>query len=517
MPMRDGAGLSAHTSLKLLGLILLLGIAARFYQIGGPFSDWHQYRQFDTAAIARNFAENSLNIFYPQVDWRGSSRGYVEVEFQAFTFMVALLYRLFGVHEWLARILNLLFYAGTAILLFRLTAAVFHRRAALFAAGLYSFLPLSYTVSRNFQPDTFMVFCTLAGIYYFWRWTEEAQWKWLVLSWIGLALAVLIKPFCLYAGVPLLYLCWRKFGWRFLARPALWIYAILVMLPMAAWFLHAFQLWKVYGNTFGIFGGRIKGMYLGGDTPSTATLLRNLGWRLLWEIATPPGLLLLMAGLCVRPPSRNYVFHWWALGFLATIPMVPAGHAGHNYYQLPLVLIAAPIMAYGLVWLIDRYRLSWKTVAAVCAAILLCCAWGIRPMVASGPELRERTAFGRRVAQLVPSQALIVFSYPQDYKPSWYSHRTPDGDLIAGDPTDFYTSRRKGWSLFGWQTTPEMLQKLEKYHAQYFATFFPKYIYQESPELRSFLQTQAAPVEVTGRWLIYRLPAPDSAATAGRF
>jgi 4-amino-4-deoxy-L-arabinose transferase-like glycosyltransferase len=501
---------------KLLWVIILLGIAVRLYRIDGPFPDWHYYRQFDTAAIARNFSEHSLNILYPQVDWGGNSRGYVEVEFQVFTFMVAVLYRVFGVHESLGRILNLFFYAGTALLLYRLARDVYGRRTALFAVGFYAFLPLSYSVSHNFQPDTFMVLCTLAGIYYFFRWTEDMQWKWLAISFAGLAIAVLIKPFCLYAGVPLIYLCHRKFAWRFLAKPVLWAYALLIVLPMVAWYIHAYHLWTIYGNTFGIFGGRVKGVYLGGDVATVGTLLHNLGWRLVWEIATPVGLLLLLAGLFVRPPSGNYVFHWWALGFLATIPAIPSGHSGHNYYQLPLVLIVAPAMAYGLVRLIDRGTLSWRMAGAVCGLFLAFCAWGIWPMIASSVELKQRIAFGKRVAALVPEDALIVFSYPLPYTPSWYSHRTPDGDLIGGDPTDFYDSHRKGWSLFGWQTSPEMLQKLTKYHAQYFATFYPKYVYAQSPQLKTFLETNATPIEVKGRWIIYRLSQPNvSSARVG--
>ncbi len=500
---------------KILGLIIVLGIAVRLYRIDGPFSDYHQYRQFDTAALARNLAEDSLNVFYPQVDWRGNSAGYVEVEFQAYTWMVAALYRVFGVHEWLARLLNILFYACTALLLHHLTRVVFGRTAALFAAGFYSILPLAYFVSHTFQPDTFMVLCTLAGIYYFWMWTEEGSLKWLAVSALAIAISALIKPFCLYVAIPLLYLCWRKFGWRFLAKPVLWVYAVAVALPMAFWFIHAYHLWTVYGNTFGIFGGRLRGAYLGGNTPR-GPLLHNLATRLLWIIATPVGLLLLLVGFCVKPPSRNYVFHWWALGFLATVPMLPAGQSAHNYYQLPLVLIVAPAMAYGLVKLADRLSFSWQISALVCLAIAGFSVWQIRPLIASGTELAQRIQFGKRVAQLIPESALIVFSYPLDYKPAWYSHRTLDGDLIAGDPTDFYNSHRKGWSLFAWQTTPDMLRKLERHEAQYFATFFPKYLYEQSPEIKSFLEAHAEPVEVKGRWVIYKLPRPDLSAGPGR-
>jgi hypothetical protein len=503
--------------IKVLGLIVILGIGLRLYRIAGPFSDWHQYRQFDTAAIARNLSEDSLNVFYPQVDWRGNSPGYVEVEFQAFTFVVAALYRAFGVHEWLARALNLLFYAFTAILLYHLASAVFSRRAALLAAGFYSILPISYSVSHSFQPDTFMVFCTLAGIYYFWLWTEGGSLPALAFSAAATATAAMIKPFCLYAAVPLIYLCWRKFGWRFLARPVLWVYAVVVVVPMAAWYLHAYHLWELYGNTFGIFGGRIKGVYLGADSPEQR-LLYNLASRLVWMIATPVGLVLLAAGFRDRPPSRNYVFHWWALGFLATIPLVPAGHAGHFYYQLPLVLIVAPAMGWGLTRLMERRILSERWAAAACLAILACSVWTVRPMIASGAELEQRMAFGKRVEQLTPANALIVFSYPLEYRPTWYSHRTLDGDLIAGDPTDFYNSHRKGWSLFTWQTSPELLRKLQSHHAEYFATFFPKYLYEQSPEMKNFLADNAVPVDVRGRWILYRFrqEAPSPASGLGR-
>jgi hypothetical protein len=491
---------------QLLWLLILLGVAVRFYRIAGPFPDWHQYRQFDTAALARNLSEDSLNLFYPQVDWGGGSPGYVEVEFQAYTFLVAVAYRLFGVHEYLGRVLNFFFYAATAVLLFRVVCRIFaDRRVGFVAVGFYSFLPLSFTVSRNFQPDTLMVLSTLAAIYYFWIWTEEQRLLPLAASAVTLALAVLIKPFCLYVGLPLLYLCWRRLGWRSVTRPILWVYTVVIIVPMAAWYLHAFHLWTLYGNTFGIFGGRVKGLYLGGDTVSAADVVKRVFHVILWEIATPPGFLLLIAGLFLRPPSNNYLLHWWAVSFLMTIPMLPAGHYGHNYYQLPLVLIASPMMAYALVRALDRRIISWRGASIVFLVMAACGAWTLRPMIASSEELITRIRFGRRVGQLVASDALVVFSYPLNYKPSWYSHRNADGELIAGDPTDFYNSHRKGWSLFSWQTSPEMLQKLANSNARYFATFYPKYLYQDMPSVKTFLETHAVPVEVTGRYVIYDL------------
>ncbi len=493
--------------MAILGLLILAGAGARMYRIDAPFADWHQYRQYDTAALARNFAEESLNVFYPRVDWRGNSPGYVEVEFQAFTLPVALLYRVFGVHEWLARILNIFFYAATAFLLFRLTRRVFDGRVALLAAGLYSFLPLSFSVSRSFQPDTLMMLCTVAGIYYFLLWIEQDNWKLLLLSALSMAVAVLIKPYCMYIGVPLIYLCARKFGWRFLIKPAVWLYALTVILPMAAWYVHAFDLWKIYGNTFGIFGGRVKGAYLGADVPNVLDLVWRLAYRLVWDIATPVGLPLLSVGFLARPPSRNYLFQWWALGFLATVPLLPAGHYGHNYYQLPLVVIGAPAMAYGLVKLVDRGIFSSKLAGFACLAIFMFSAAQIRHMIFTSNETRTRIAFGKRVEQLVRPDALIIFATPGESAPIWYSHRTADGDLIPGDPTDFYNSHRKGWSLSASLATPDMLQKLQRHSAGYFATFYAQGLYQQSPEIKGYLEAKAVPVEVTSQWILYQFPS----------
>ena len=42
----------------------------------------HHERMHETGAIARNFAEIRANVLYPQIDWAGASRGYLEEAFQ---------------------------------------------------------------------------------------------------------------------------------------------------------------------------------------------------------------------------------------------------------------------------------------------------------------------------------------------------------------------------------------------------------------------------------------------------
>ena len=92
---------SLNKTTWVLVTLLVAGVLARLYHIDAPLMEYRSYRQNDNAALARNFYEGGMNIFYPQVDWRGNSPGYAEAEFQLYNFSVALLYCVFGVHEYL--------------------------------------------------------------------------------------------------------------------------------------------------------------------------------------------------------------------------------------------------------------------------------------------------------------------------------------------------------------------------------------------------------------------------------
>jgi len=200
-------------------LLVVVGVQARLYRVNAPILGPHAVRRADTAAVARNFYEGSMNILYPQVDWRGNSAGYVESEFPIYTYLVALLYQAFGPYEGLGRVLNIAVYTLSALLLFRFVRRLFNDRIALLAVYFYSVVPLSLVYTSGLQPDALMALGSLAGIYFFWIWTEENRWTALALSTLGIALAILIKPTSLYLGIPLLYLCWRKFGWQLLHKP----------------------------------------------------------------------------------------------------------------------------------------------------------------------------------------------------------------------------------------------------------------------------------------------------------
>ena len=100
---RDRLGRAA---MVVVGLSTLISVVRAFGPLTYPGDIW---RQSDTATIARNFAENGMQLFFPQINWGGAGPGYVETEFPLMPWLSAALYLVFGEHAWLGRLLSLAF------------------------------------------------------------------------------------------------------------------------------------------------------------------------------------------------------------------------------------------------------------------------------------------------------------------------------------------------------------------------------------------------------------------------
>src|SRR5262249_34073900 len=91
--------------------VSIAAVAARLVLINQPFIDHWSWRQSDVAAIARNYLQGRFDFARPQIDWAGDQPGYVGTEFPILPFIAALLYKLFGAHEWIGRIEAVILFA----------------------------------------------------------------------------------------------------------------------------------------------------------------------------------------------------------------------------------------------------------------------------------------------------------------------------------------------------------------------------------------------------------------------
>jgi len=423
-----------------LPLLLIFAVLIRLPGIGLPLADHHAWRQTDTAAIARNFYTNGFRLFHPQIDWGGAGPGYVECEFQIFPFLAALVYGGMGVREIVGRLLSVAWFTLGLVLLYRLLRRDHDETFSLTAGLLYAILPINVYFTRAFMPEAMLITCSIGLVYWFAEWVEKGRVQDYVLAAIAGTLAFLIKLPTLYMGLPLLHLCCRKHGKRFLAQPSLWLFCLLTFLPTAAWYAHAHQLGRAYGNSFRIweFGTDKWGNF--------HFLLRPIYYRVILVdrfaglVMTPVGFGLFLLGLFGKDGrTRPALYRYWLAALVVYLIIVTRGNLIHDYYQLPFAPVAAYFAARGL------FRaLSWVRGLRVSPSLR-------RPISMLFPAVTviviALLSFAEIVGFYVPNEKLLSASQR-------VRELTREGDRIvsieagAHQPEMFYLSQRRGWHLY---------------------------------------------------------------------
>jgi len=109
-------------------ITIVLGLLVRFQNFHLLPIDGHAMRQTDTESVAYNLAFRNHNILYPQnslIRPITNTNSYFFLEFPAYQYSISLLYRLFGWHIELARILNLFLFVVSVLSLFLFTKNTF--------------------------------------------------------------------------------------------------------------------------------------------------------------------------------------------------------------------------------------------------------------------------------------------------------------------------------------------------------------------------------------------------------
>ncbi|GAB4214778.1 MAG: hypothetical protein OHK0022_53840 [Roseiflexaceae bacterium] len=278
--------------------LLLVALALRCYGLTAPLLDYHSWRQADTAAIARNFTAHGYRLAFPEVDWGGRLPGYVESEFPLYTYSLALLYGLFGVHEWIGRLLTALCSAGAVAALYALARPLLGRRGAAYAGLALALMPFALFFGRTVMPDSLMLLTGILALLSFRAWQEQPTAARLLVALLCGALAPLAKtPNLLILAPPLAYLALTSRPRRW---PALFLYGICFALPALLWTAHARTLPLDPRLSFGI-----------GEKLLDSRLLTDPQFYLLigrWSVEnllTWAGLPLLALGLLPRGRTKN--------------------------------------------------------------------------------------------------------------------------------------------------------------------------------------------------------------------
>lgn len=332
------------------------------------------WRECDVASIARNFSRDGLNILEPRIDWRGDGPGLVESEFPIFPWLVALLYRVFGQHDILGRLVALTFSLAGMATAIALARRLLPSRAALVATGFIALSPLVVRLGTALQPDGLMWFAYVGSVYAFLRWLDEETWRWYVIALGATALAILAKASAAHIGFLLFALLLDRRGAAGLRDVRVWALALAALLPGVLWYAHARGYYHTYGNSLGISS---EDHWAGLDLLTDPRLAMRMVALELFAVWTPAGALLAAAGavLRLRDLPVRVALYWLAAA--AVFYLVAARTTSDSWaihYHVMTIMPVALLVGSGAEALLDRPKgdRAWLMLGG--AAVLLAAA-----------------------------------------------------------------------------------------------------------------------------------------------
>jgi hypothetical protein len=476
-------------------LVALIGLVLRLKGIHDPIFDHPGWRQGDTAAIARNFAQLQYNPLFPQTDYDGPPPNYVELELQIVPFLAATLYKIFGVHEVFGRLISLAFGVGTILVLAPFGRWLFRSAVAgVAAAAVFAMLPGAWYYSRTFMPDTTMVFFLTCALYAGGRWIVDDDAR----SWHGwwpaavlLAVAFLAKPVAVLGAIPLAAAAVAHLGWRgALTRVQLWALALVAFVPLGI-YDHIVSSHAEWHWASGITTLHVLPSLRAALTSPAAFLAKAVAFgHALRMLATtmlgPVGIVLAVLGFVVplRARSNALVWGWLAGGLLYAYVVVTVERV--DYYLYPLLPLGALTAGRFVAWADAR--------------------WGAEPQrrmtLAGIGVLVWLVALGVGYHQIAP--------YWQWNKANYSRAKQLDATLAPGtlivmghyDPSILYTIGRKGWEEDPHVWTPFDEQSAIRKGARYFVAVEKARLEQSNLELYCWL-SRFPVLDPAAAWPVY--------------
>jgi 4-amino-4-deoxy-L-arabinose transferase-like glycosyltransferase len=381
------------------------------------------WREADVAGIARNFVREGMRISYPRIDWRGDGPGYVEMEFPIYPYLIAVGYKVFGIHEIIGRLITYAVALLTLCVFLRLASFLLPPPGAAVAGIFYALNPLVVRLGNTIQPEPFMLLGYVAATYAFIRWLDDGRWQWYVSALLLTTFAILAKAPAAHIGVVfLLFTLWRRGGraWR---DPRLWAFAVLALLPPVLWYAHARNFWVVYGNSLGVSNHH----HFAGLAPFVdPQYIRGIAHLELTYVWTKAGALAVALALLLGPldAAAGYALLWYlAVGIYYIVIAGTSADTWATYYHVVSVPAAALLMGVAAVVFLTRVsvldRMTWLrlaltgTVLVAGVGLVLWMApaagrFALAGLVVIGLAVLARARFRARIARWPHAQLVSI-------------------------------------------------------------------------------------------------------------
>lgn len=474
-------------------VIIILGFSVRLINIEKPILEVASWRQCDTATVARNFHGHGMNILYPEMVGMGDVKGYAgQTECHIYPYTVAMLYKLFGVHEYLGRLVSIMAFCGGAFFLYKLARKYFDKTPGLIALLFYTFNPYMFFYSRSFQPDSSMIFLSIAMLYYFSEWIDkEGLWRFAVMT-LCAVLAFLIKLPAVCLGLPLLYLCIRKYKYSFIVQWKLYLFAVLTLVPVILYYIHSYNLGMMpEGKNWGNF--KVSGI----STYIDPYFYYRIFYAEIFEscLIYIGGIFFVLGILFTIKKEELRYIHYWLLAIIISFFLGGEGTAWHTYHTITIIAPASLMVGYAIsnsVRLINEYKIT-GLIKVVLLVLFV-------SMIVSLPLIIHHKITGRYKAER------LAKDYPIYEVGKIVDKIIPKNDLIVGcswgGPEILYYSNRRGWNHVAYLLSIEYIEDFRRKGAKYLATTEQDEI---DSDVLDYLKNKCETIRSTSEYLIVKL------------
>ncbi len=179
-----------------IGLLAITSFAYSYHKIikMGPASI-HQWRQSDCLSITMNYYMENRDFLDSSVHRIGlCDNGKTVSEFPIIYYTVAKLWKVFGYHEWIFRLMNTLILFSALFALFKFCEDVLKNSVWAIMITLFFFTsPILVFYGNNFTADVPALSMAIIGWFFFWKFYKTEKNKWLCISSLFFMTGILLK------------------------------------------------------------------------------------------------------------------------------------------------------------------------------------------------------------------------------------------------------------------------------------------------------------------------------------
>ncbi len=454
----------------ILGFIFLLTLVPRLYKIDNSITDWHSFRQADTAMVARNFADTGFDLLHPRTDnilaisqsKIPNPEGYTFLEFPFYTLIVGFLWKNFGNNVELARLVTAVFASFSAVFLFLLVRKFSTARIALISSAVFALTPYSVYYGRVIMPNSTMVCFGLIALWLFSKYYFDKSKISFFLSATFFALASLSYPYVVFWIIPIIYLSLKKDGF-FYQSLKYYLYFGLSFIPLL--------LWRAWGAGFpeAQIGSEWYLNY--GHIRFTGAYFRWLIFeRLAKLILGTGGFVLFFTGLVSkRRGKEGYFFFVWLISMVLYFVIFASSNVRHDYYQYIYMPIISVFVAYGIDFMIRQGSSVIEksiSVLATFSLIIMLVVFGYYETKGYYTTNADIVEAGSKADEILPAEAKVIAPLAGDLSLLYYVNR-PGWAEFYEDMSDF---KRQGVTAIVSLKFDEGIEKLARENKVLFRT-----------------------------------------------